>query len=104
MVDFAQYCKTITDDDINAMFAYMKRLKPVNMQNSQRSARWTAGMGCTARLAVLGVSSLESTGIGTKLRRTFGERNGNFKHGRYTRETKVMRVTSEPLRSFNYAP
>jgi mono/diheme cytochrome c family protein len=31
MVDFAQYYKTITDDDINAMFAYMKTLKPVDM-------------------------------------------------------------------------
>jgi mono/diheme cytochrome c family protein len=31
MVDFAQYYKTITDDDINAMFAYMKSLKPVDM-------------------------------------------------------------------------
>ena len=31
MADFAQYYKTITDDDINAMFAYMKSLKPVDM-------------------------------------------------------------------------
>jgi mono/diheme cytochrome c family protein len=31
MIDFAQYYKTMTDDDINAMFAYMKTLKPVDM-------------------------------------------------------------------------
>jgi mono/diheme cytochrome c family protein len=31
MADFAQYYKTITDEDINAMFAYMKTLKPVDM-------------------------------------------------------------------------
>jgi hypothetical protein len=31
MVDFAQYYKMITDDDINAMFAYMKTLPPVDM-------------------------------------------------------------------------
>ena len=29
MVDFAQYYKTMTDDDINAIFAYMRSLKPV---------------------------------------------------------------------------
>jgi mono/diheme cytochrome c family protein len=29
MVDFAQYYKTMTDDDIGAIFAYMKSLKPV---------------------------------------------------------------------------
>jgi mono/diheme cytochrome c family protein len=31
MVDFAQYYKTMTDDDISAIFAYMKSLKPVDM-------------------------------------------------------------------------
>ena len=31
MVDFAQFYKTMTDEDINAMFAYMKTLKPVDM-------------------------------------------------------------------------
>jgi mono/diheme cytochrome c family protein len=31
MADFAQYYKTMTDDDINAIFAYMKTLKPVDM-------------------------------------------------------------------------
>jgi mono/diheme cytochrome c family protein len=30
MVDFAQYYKTMTDDDIGAIFAYMKSLKPVD--------------------------------------------------------------------------
>ena len=30
MVDFAQYYKTITNDDLNAMFAYMKSLKAVD--------------------------------------------------------------------------
>jgi len=31
MVDFAQYYKTMTDDDINAMIAYMRSLPPVDM-------------------------------------------------------------------------
>ena len=31
MVDFAQYYKIMTDDDIGAMFAYMKTLPPVEM-------------------------------------------------------------------------
>ena len=31
MVDFAQFYKTMTDDDIAAIFAYMKSLKPVDM-------------------------------------------------------------------------
>jgi mono/diheme cytochrome c family protein len=30
MVDFAQFYKTMTDDDIGAIFAYMKSLKPVD--------------------------------------------------------------------------
>jgi mono/diheme cytochrome c family protein len=30
MVDFAQYYKTMSDDDIGAIFAYMKSLKPVD--------------------------------------------------------------------------
>jgi hypothetical protein len=29
MVDFAQYYKTMTDDDINAMIAWMRSLPPV---------------------------------------------------------------------------
>ena len=29
MVDFAQFYKTMTDDDINAIIAYMRSLKPV---------------------------------------------------------------------------
>jgi mono/diheme cytochrome c family protein len=31
MADFAQYYKIVTDDDLNAIFAYMKTLKPVDM-------------------------------------------------------------------------
>jgi mono/diheme cytochrome c family protein len=31
MVDFAQYYKTMTDEDINAILAYLKALKPVDM-------------------------------------------------------------------------
>jgi mono/diheme cytochrome c family protein len=31
MADFAQYYKIITDDDLSAIFAYMKTLKPVDM-------------------------------------------------------------------------
>jgi len=31
MIDFAQYYKNVTDDDISAMFAYMKTLPPVDM-------------------------------------------------------------------------